>query len=209
MYAPNNFKQTDIRELIAIMREYPFATLITHSISGIEANHLPVTIVESDGGMAIHAHIAKANKLWQSVEQGADVLLIFNGPNCYVSPNYYPTKKENGRAVPTWNYVVVHVKGNISFIHDEQWVYRMLDTLTKEHEAEQISPWSITDAPVEYIDKMLSAIVGIEISIDEIEGKWKLSQNQPDVNKLGVMQRLIENGQAQQVKISELINDLQ
>jgi transcriptional regulator len=153
--------------------------------------------------------LAKANKLWQSVDQGADVLLIFNGPSCYVSPNYYPTKKENGKAVPTWNYVVVHVKGKISFIHEQQWIYNLIDSSTQEHETTQPSPWSINDAPVEYINKMLTAIVGLEIVIESIEGKWKLSQNQSETNKQGVIQGLIEQGQAQQIEVSELIKGLQ
>ena len=124
------------------------------------------------------------------VKEGSEILLIFNGPNCYISPNYYPTKKETGKAVPTWNYVVVHVKGRISFIHDEKWVYSMIDSLTSIHESNQDIPWSMADAPETFIKKMLPAIVGIEISIDSIEGQWKLSQNQPQANKLGVVKGL-------------------
>jgi len=207
MHIPVKFQQNEDSQLKAIIREYPFATLITYSESGIEATHLPVVLVDVEGKTVIQAHIAKANKLWKSVKEGAEILLIFNGPNCYVSPNYYPTKKESGKAVPTWNYVVVHVKGVISFIHDEKWIYNMIDLLTKEHEAKQDVPWSITDAPETYINKMLPAIVGIEIAIDSIEGQWKLSQNQPDVNKLGVIQGLLEKGQAGELKVSELVKE--
>lgn len=205
MHIPVKFQQNEDSQLKAIIREYPFATLITYSESGIEATHLPVVLVDVEGKTVIQAHIAKANKLWKSVKEGAEILLIFNGPNCYVSPNYYPTKKESGKAVPTWNYVVVHVKGVISFIHDEKWIYNMIDLLTKEHEAKQDVPWSITDAPETYINKMLPAIVGIEIAIDSIEGQWKLSQNQPDVNKFGVIEGLLETGQANDVKVSKLV----
>lgn len=207
MHIPIRFQQNEDSQLKAIIREYPFATLITYSESGIEATHLPVVLVDVEGKTVIQAHIAKANKLWQSIKEGAEILLIFNGPNCYVSPNYYPTKKETGKAVPTWNYVVVHVKGVIRFIHDEKWIYNMIDLLTKEHEAKQDVPWSITDAPDTYINKMLPAIVGIEIAIDSIEGQWKLSQNQPDVNKLGVIQGLLEKGQACELKVSKLVKE--
>ena len=164
---------------------------------------LPVVFKEFEGKFTILAHIARANKLWESVKEGSEILLIFNGPNCYISPNYYPTKKESGKAVPTWNYVVVHVKGNISFIHDTQWIYNMIDTLTEEHESKQNVPWSMSDAPTTYINKMLPAIVGIEISVSSIEGQWKLSQNQPEINKLGVMKELLEKD----IKVSQLIKE--
>ena len=117
-------------------------------------------------------------------------MVIFNGPNCYISPNNYPTKKDTGKAVPTWNYMVVHVKGNISFIDDNEWIYEMLDTLTQEHESQQVIPWSIKDAPASYIQKMLSVLVGIKIEIIYINSQWKLSQNQPDINQSGVVEGL-------------------
>lgn len=205
MHTPIKFQQNEDSQLKSIIREYPFATLITYSESGIEATHLPVTLIDMGEKSIIQAHIARANKLWKSVKEGSEILLIFNGPNCYVSPNYYPTKKESGKAVPTWNYVVVHVKGVISFIHDEKWIYNMIDSLTKEHEAKQDVPWSMSDAPDTYINKMLPAIVGIEIVIDSFEGQWKLSQNQPEVNQVGVIQGLLEKGQACDRKVSELV----
>jgi transcriptional regulator len=205
MHIPSKFKQNDESQLMALMREYPFATLVTRYESSIEATHLPVIIAKVEGKNIIQAHIAKANKIWKSVKDGSEILLIFNGPNCYVSPNYYPTKAEAGKAVPTWNYVVVHVKGSISFIHDEKWIYNMIDSLTKEHESKQKMPWSISDAPDAYIKKMLPAIVGIEISIDSIEGQWKLSQNQPEVNKFGVVEGLSEKSDDHECEIAKLI----
>ena len=207
MHIPKKFQQNDDQKLKAMMREYPFATLITHSELGMEATHLPVVIANTEGKDSIHGHIAKVNNIWQSTKDGSDVLLIFNGPNCYISPNYYPTKKESGKAVPTWNYVAVHVRGKISFIHDEQWIYNMIDALTTEHEYDQKTPWSMSDAPENYIKKMLPAIVGIEITIDSIEGQWKLSQNQPDINKMGILQGLANNHNTHQSRIKELIEE--
>ena len=204
MHIPSKFKQNEESTLLEIIREYPFATLITSSESGIEATHLPVFLAKIDGKNIIQAHIARANKIWKSVKEKSQVLLVFNGPNCYISPNYYPTKAESGKAVPTWNYVVVHVKGHISFIHDEKWIYNIIDSLTSEHESMQETPWSIADAPDTYVNKMLSAIVGIEISVNSIEGQWKLSQNQPQINKFGVVNGLLKNGD---LKVSELVQD--
>lgn len=205
MHIPSKFKQSDKKLLLEIVRQYPFATLITNTQSVIEATHLPVILANVNGKQVIQAHIAKANKLWESVENGAETLLTFNGPNCYVSPNYYPTKKETGKAVPTWNYVAVHVRGDISFIHDEKAIYNIVDGLTNEHEKVQETPWSISDAPQSYIKSMLSAIVGIQISINEIEGQWKLSQNQPEVNKCGVVKGLFEQGDE---AVSNLVKSL-
>ena len=204
MHIPSKFQQNEDKHLKAIMRNYPFATLITHSDSGIEATHLPVTFDDTEGRIVIQCHIAKANKIWKSVREDSEILLVFNGPNSYISPNYYPTKEESGKAVPTWNYVAVHVKGRISFIHDEKWIYNMINALTIEHESKQEKPWSITDAPDTYINRMLPAIVGIEISVDSIEGQWKLSQNQPEINKHGVIKGLFEQGET---KTSSLVKE--
>ena len=207
MHTPNSFKQEDDAHLKEVIREYPFATLITHSETGVDAMHLPVMLANVEGRDVIQAHIARSNKVWESVENGSEVLLIFNGPNCYVSPSYYPTKEETGKAVPTWNYVVVHLKGKISFIHDEKWIYNVLDSLTHKHESNQKNPWAISDAPDAYIDKMLSAVVGVEVSIDSIKGQWKLSQNQPAVNKVGVVKGLLERGGENDVQVSHLVKE--
>jgi transcriptional regulator len=188
------------------MQSNPFATLITSSMEGVEANHLPMRLVTVDDEEVLHGHIAKVNPLWRNSRDGAQVLAIFHGPNCYVSPNYYPTKQETGRAVPTWNYVVVHVSGRLRFVHDENWNLAMLNTLTSQHEATQAQPWSTADAPKAYIDKMLPAIVGIEISKLSISGNWKLSQNQPEENKRGVVAGLSSEDDNNAKRIAELID---
>lgn len=205
MYISKTFQQHDESELIAMMRKYPFATLIVMTKAGIEATHLPVIISDNADQLVIQGQIAKANKLWQATDQDADVLVVFNGPNCYISPNHYPLKQVSGKAVPTWNYVVIHVKGKITFIHDNEWIYNVISTLTQEHEAQQTTPWSMNDAPSSYIDNMLPAIVGLEITINSIQGQWKLSQNQPDVNKLGVIQGLKASEKQSERSIATLI----
>ncbi|MGB4882336.1 MAG: FMN-binding negative transcriptional regulator [Neisseria sp.] len=205
MHIPNKFQQNDIAQLERLMLDYPFATLVTHSELGLDANHLPIILGEKLGKKVLQTHIAKANPLWEQVSNQSEVLVIFNGPNCYISPNHYPTKQETGRAVPTWNYVVVHVKGVMSYVRDEVWLQTMLDSLTAQHEMHQALPWSTSDAPEGYIQKMFPAIVGIEIEIISITGQWKLSQNQPENNKLGVIAALSAQQENQYQKIAELV----
>lgn len=192
MHIPKKFKQENIVELKHLIQQYPFATLVTHSDSGLEANHIPFVLTEVDNKQLLQGHIARANPLWKSLSDGSEVLVVFNGPNYYISPNHYPTKKETGKAVPTWNYIHVHVKGTLSYIHDAEWLYDMIDELTQQHESGRLEPWSIEDAPEDYIQKMLPAIVGLEINITSIEGQWKLSQNQPVENREGVIKGLLQ-----------------
>jgi transcriptional regulator len=205
MHIPKIFQQNDISQLEGLIRDYPFATLVTHSESGLDAHHLPIILTEARGKKVLQAHIAKANPLWQSVSDNSEVLVIFNGPNCYISPNHYPTKKETGKAVPTWNYVAVHVKGVMSYVQDEHWLQTMIDNLTAKHESSQGTPWSTSDAPEGYIQKMLPAIIGLEIEITSITGQWKLSQNQPDKNRLGVVAGLSSEVESQYKKVAELV----
>ena len=207
MYIPQIFEETDPHKLMSIISRYSFATLITNSTSGLEANHIPLFVNRSNDRDVLQGHLSKANPLWQSVPDRSEVLVVFQGPNAYISPNYYPSKKEHGKVVPTWNYVAVHVKGTITYIHDEQWNKAMINNLTNQHEQAQATPWSIADAPNEYIQKMLSAIVGIEIEMSSIVGKWKVSQNQSADNKSGVIAGLscINHSDAQ--SMAELVKE--
>lgn len=206
MYIPRKFRQENAEELVALIQQHPFATLIMNSEQGVEALHLPVLLEQMGERLVLKAHIAKANDVWKKVKNGAEALVIFNGPNCYVSPNHYPTKAEHGRAVPTWNYVVVHVKGAVSFTHDSDWIYGVIDELTSKHEAESPTPWTIADAPEEYIHKMLSAIVGVEIAVNSMIGKWKLSQNQPEINQQGVIQGLSSLNDAASQGVASMVS---
>jgi transcriptional regulator len=205
MYTPKKFQQHDVTALKELIVAYPFATLMTHSDAGIEAEHIPFILTQVKGRDVLQGHIAKANPLWKKVKDNAQVLIVFNGPNCYISPNYYPTKKEAGKVVPTWNYVTVHVKGAISFVQDDNWNFNLITNLTNHHEAAQQEPWSIEDAPQEYIARMLPAIVGIEIDITSITGKWKVSQNQPEINKQGMVNALSKEVECDARKIAKLV----
>lgn len=190
MHIPNKFKQDNINDLIALIQQYPLGTLVTHMADGVDAMHLPLLIESSHDDIILTGHIAKANPVAQNVGPDSEGLVIFNGPNAYISPNHYPSKAEHGKAVPTWNYVVVHAKGLVSLIHDQDWIYRHLAALTHEHESRSAYPWSIHDAPEDYIQKMLAAVVGVRIEVSSLVGQWKLSQNQPCDNQQGVIDGL-------------------
>ena len=187
MYLPAQFEEPRPEVLHALMHEQPFATLVANGANGLTADHLPLHLAAEIGPFgALQGHVARANPLWQESAE-AEVLVIFHGPQTYVTPSWYETKREHGRAVPTWNYVVVHARGRLRAVDDPLWLRRQLGTLVDRHEAGFAEPWHIADAPPDYIDKMLSAIVGIEIGITELRGKWKTSQNQPPANRAGVV----------------------
>jgi transcriptional regulator len=181
MYTPKHFSESRVHALHGLIREYPFATVVAHAAGGLAANHLPFELVDN----VLHGHVARGNELARM--DGAEVLLIFRGPDGYISPNWYPSKHETGREVPTWNYAVVHVHGRLKVVDDAVWLRRLLETLTDRHEAAQPQPWKVSDAPADHIEKSLRAIVGLEIAVERIEGKFKLSQNHPAGNRAGVV----------------------
>lgn len=202
MHIPKIFEQKNIDELTKMITSYPFATLVTTSIEGIRADHIPLYIEElSDKKIVLKGHIGKSNPLWKVVSEGSATLAIFHGPDSYISPNYYPSKKEDAKVVPTWNYVAVHVKGNISFTHSNEWKLDMLNVLTDQHEKTQSKQWSVSDAPSDFIEKMLEGIVGIEMEIKSMHGQWKVSQNKKEKDAQGVINGLlgIENREMAQL----------
>lgn len=193
MYTPKHFEVKDQAELLEFIKAFPFASLVTNGTEGLNVDHIPMLVhVDAENRVFLQGHIAKANTLWQNVANKADVLVIFQGENAYISPNWYPSKQRDGKAVPTWNYQAVHVKGSIEFIYDVEWKLALLEKLTNTHEQTQSAPWSMSDAPQEYIDRLQAAVVGVEIEVTGIQGKFKLSQNQSDENKRGVRDGLIE-----------------
>lgn len=194
MYIPRHFAETCPERLHAAMAAYPLATLVTLSPRGVEAN--PVPLLLRAGQNELHGHVARANPLWREHLQGADALAVFSGPQAYVSPGWYPTKLDHGKAVPTWNYITVQARGRLRVIDDTEWKRHFLDALTAVHEAGEPAPWRTADAPAEYIDNMIKAVVGIVIEITELTGKWKVSQNQPEQNRAAVGAMLLARGNA-------------
>ncbi|OHC63706.1 MAG: transcriptional regulator [Rhodocyclales bacterium RIFCSPLOWO2_02_FULL_63_24] len=205
MYLPAHFEESRSEVLHALMREHPLATLVTQGADGLTANHLPLHFAaEVAPSGVLQGHVARANPLWRQ-SADAEVLVIFHGPQAYVTPAWYATKREHGKAVPTWNYVVVHARGRLRVIEDPTWLRRQLDTLVARHESGFAEPWQIADAPPDYIDKMLTAIVGIEIAVTRLTGKWKISQNQPAINRAGVVAGLRQQPAADAWAMAELV----
>ncbi|WP_144635634.1 FMN-binding negative transcriptional regulator [Bordetella genomosp. 13] len=178
MYVPQHFSVSDAQALHALIRAYPLGMLVTHGAGGLDANHVPFLLDVADSGQAtLHAHVARNNPVWQDVADGDEVLAVFRAGDAYISPNWYPSKHEEHRQVPTWNYRVVHAHGRVTIHDDERYVRGVVARLTRIHEASQPRPWRMTDSAPEYIDAMLRAIVGIRIDVTQLVGKCKLSQN--------------------------------
>jgi transcriptional regulator len=200
MYLPKSFHETRIDVLHALIRDYPFGTVVMHGADGLVANHLPLELASDT---LLQGHVARGNELAKA--DGAQVLVMFQAANGYISPNWYPSKHETGREVPTWNYAVVHVYGRLRVIEEKAWLRSFLERLTDRHEASQPKPWHVSDAPEDHIEKMLKAIVGLEISVDRIEGKFKLSQNHPDANRAGVIKGLGERAGLRDAELADLM----
>jgi transcriptional regulator len=188
MYTPAAFIEPRVETMHQLMREYPLASLVTLTQSGLAANHIPLLITpDTTAYGTLQGHIARANPLWRTFRAEVEAMAIFQGPDAYISPAWYPTKQETGKVVPTWNYAVVHAHGTLRIIDDAGWVRRQIEQLTARQEAASTPPWQLTDAPAPFIDNLLAAVVGIEITITRLEGKWKASQNQPERNRAGVV----------------------
>lgn len=187
MYIPAHFEAPDNEAMYMLMRSYPLATLITLGADGIGANHIPLLLSPEPAPFgSLRGHVARANPLWRDFKPDVEALAIFHGPEAYVSPSWYATKKQHGKVVPTWNYAVVHAYGKLRVKDDPAWIQSQLNELTTEHERKQYRPWAVADAPPEFIEKLVQAVVGIEIEIARLQGKWKMSQNQPPENRAGV-----------------------
>ena len=199
MYLPAHFEQPDEGELLAAIAAHPFGALVVNGPQGLDANHVPFLVETGEaGGKRLIAHVARANPLWKEAREGQDVLVIFRADDAYVSPNWYPSKHELHRQVPTWNYRVVHVHGRLSIRDDERFVRGVVARLTKVHEARTgaTRPWRMTDSSPEFIDQMIANIVGIEIDVAKIVGKWKLSQNKEVRDREGAAKELADRGEA-------------
>ncbi|MBS0387775.1 MAG: FMN-binding negative transcriptional regulator [Proteobacteria bacterium] len=190
MYNPAHFDESRAEVLHAFIEQHPLATVVGATPKGILANHIPLLREDGGGAGVLKGHIARANPMWQDVPAGSEVLAIFQGPSRYISPNWYPSKREHGRVVPTWNYAVVHARGAIAWHRDEDWLRNLVATLTDRHERGQAAPWKVGDAPEAFVQQMLAAIVGFEISVTSLVGKWKLSQNRSPAERAGVIDAL-------------------
>jgi len=188
MYVPDHFALTDLGEAYRIIEAHPLGVLVTSTSDGLDANHLPFELNAERS--VLTAHVARANPVWQNCGEGIDALVIFRGEESYISPNWYPSKHELHRQVPTWNYQAVHVHGRLVVQDQEKFVRGVVARLTRTHEATEPKPWKMGDSPPDYIDSMLKAIVGLEIRITRLEGKAKLSQNRDNSDRFSAAERL-------------------
>ncbi|MBG7620736.1 FMN-binding negative transcriptional regulator [Herbaspirillum sp. AP02] len=195
MYVPAHFAQNDTAELHQLITAHPFGVLVSHTANGLDANHLPCHLDPAQGTLGtLHLHVARANPLWRELADGDAVLVVFSAGDAYISPSWYPSKHEAHRQVPSWNYMVAHAHGRVTIRDDERYVRGVVARLTRTHEAAEEKPWKMSDAPAEFTDTLLQAIVGIEIEITRLEGKRKLSQNKEVRDIIGAGQALLERG---------------
>lgn len=191
MYLPAHFHEFRNDVMRALMRAHPLSTLVAQCDSGLVANHVPLQALDEPGPFGcLRGHIARANPLWRDYRSESQALAIFQGPQAYVSPSFYPSKAKSGEVVPTWNYAVVHASGTLKFIEDTNWLREFVAGLTSTYETPRAAPWKIDDAPAAYIDKNLKMIVGFEFSITSLQGKWKMSQNRTLSDREGVRRNL-------------------
>ena len=187
MYLPKHFEQTDRAQLAALMAARPLATLVTRSGDGCSADHIPLMYDATQGEHGLlRGHVARANPLWREAA-GHEVLAIFSGPQIYITPSWYPSKAGTAKVVPTWNYSVVHAHGPLRAIEDAPWLQGLVSELTQRQENPRAHPWRVSDAPDDYVQQMLRAIVGIEIPLTALIGKWKVTQNRSEADRLGVV----------------------
>ena len=207
MYIPSQFEQPDIQVMHELIRNRPLATLVTLGANGINANHIPLHLAPTPEPFGVlRGHIARANPLWRDLVADVETLAIFHGPDAYISPSWYATKQEAGKVVPTWNYTVVHAYGTLRIIDDAVWVRAQLEALTQQQEAAFPEPWAVSDAPEDFTERLLEAVVGIEMVITRLIGKWKVSQNQPRQNQRSVIEGLNARGQSEAVAMAAMVN---
>ena len=183
MYLPSHFEERDPAVLNELIRAHPLGAWVTTVDGALVVNHIPF-LLRADGTLV--GHVARANDVWSRFAQTPESVVVFQGPQGYITPSWYPAKREHGKVVPTWNYAVVHAHGTPRAIEDQDWLLALVTELTNANESREQKPWRVTDAPAEYVQAMLGAIVGIEIPLRTLTGKWKVSQNRSAEDRAGV-----------------------
>ncbi|MBT9466675.1 FMN-binding negative transcriptional regulator [Hydrogenophaga sp.] len=206
MYVPTRHQLTDREDIFALVESHPLATWVCQGAGGLVTNHIPLFLERNRGEFGtLIGHVSRANPVWRELEESTASVVIFHGPQTYISPGWYPGKVEHGKVVPTWNYAVAHAHGIARAVHDRGWLLDMLDRLTNAQEARQPTPWRTGDAPAPYIDRMLNGIVGIEIPIDRLEGKLKASQDEDLQDRLGTVSALREDPRQEARQMANLV----
>jgi transcriptional regulator len=208
MYLPDHFRVDDVPQMHALMRGRPFAALVSSGAPGLYATHLPTVLKDEGDYGTIECHLARANPHWKELAAGNEALMIFQGPEGYITPNWYPTKAQTGKVVPTWNYAVVHAYGRPAVMQDKDWLRRHVGELTTQQEKTEAQPWKLSDAPDSYIDVMTRGIVGFRFAITRLEGKWKMSQNRDEQDWEGVVAGLDARASGDDLEVAETVSRL-
>lgn len=207
MHVQSSFEETRTAVLHDLIRRHPLATFISAQNKEIVVNHFPLILSAHGGNLGVlNGHIPRTNPIWQKFAEG-EVVAVFQGPESYVTPSWYPSKQRHGKVVPTWNYVVVHAHGRPTAIHDPGWLIEHLNQMTDQHEAPRKQPWKVSDAPEKFVDQMVRGLVGIELPISSIVGKWKVSQNRTVEDRRGVAAGLRSAGDDQALAMERLVVD--
>jgi transcriptional regulator len=197
MYLPTQFKEESVPAMHAAIRAARIGTLVTMGEDGMEASHVPMLVDPEPAPYGtLRGHVSKGNPQWRRTKADVPALAMFLGPNAYITPAWYETKRQTGKVVPTWNYATVHVWGRPRVVNDNAWLRRQLDDLTASREKSRDAPWAVDDAPADFVAMQMRAIVGVEILISRIEGKWKMSQNRPEADRAGVIEGFRSTGEA-------------
>ncbi len=206
MYRPDHFRVDDLAELHALMRARPLAALVSATADGLYATHMPTVLKDAGPYGVLEFHLARGNPHWKSLADCGEALLIFQGPEGYITPNWYPSKAEHGKVVPTWNYAAVHAYGRPEVIEDKEQTRRHVAELTAQQERNEPQPWLLSDAPESFVEAMLRGIVAFRLPIARIEGKWKMSQNRQMPDRAGVVRGLNERRQRDDLEIAEIVS---
>ena len=205
MFLPDHFRVEDLPQMHALMRGRPFAALVSSGAAGLYATHLPTVLKDEGAFGVIECHLSRANPHWKELAEGNEAMMIFQGAEGYITPNWYATKAETGKVVPTWNYAVVHAYGRPEVMQEPAWIRRHVGELTDQQEATEARPWALADAPDKYIDVMTRGIVGFRFAITRLEGKWKMSQNREPQDRAGVVQGLTARASGDDREIAGLV----
>jgi transcriptional regulator len=208
MHQPLPHRQESLEAQHALIRSHPLGLLISHGAAGLEANSIPFLIDPNASKFGtLQAHMARANGQWRGLSDATEVLVVFQGADHYITPGWYQTKRETGKVVPTWNYVMVQARGRPRVIEDAAWLRVQIEALTNKHESRRSAPWAVSDAPADFIEAQIKAIVGVEIEIAAISGKWKASQNRPVADRLGVIAGLEALGDEASREMAAIVDE--
>lgn len=205
MYRPDHFRVDEVPRMHALMHANPFATLVSGGAAGLVASHLPTVLKHEGTSGAVECHVARPNPHWKELADGREALMIFQGPEGYITPGWYPSKAQGGKVVPTWNYAAVHAYGRVEIKQDADWLLRHVTELTAQQERGEAAPWAPSDAPPGFIQSMLRGIVGLRFEITRLDGKWKMSQNRGAEDRAGVVKGLGLRGRPGDREMADLI----